>query len=313
MPPLLGFSGNPLRTKDDLLTSVHSLLEPLRRYFSPGNARVKIPVHSGAHFDDAAAQLEGYARPLWAVAALLADPHAATKGDLLKPWIDGLRNGVDPSHPEYSGDVGDWDQRMVEAEIISYSLLTAPDAFYAPLPAESKKHLATWLTGLNGKVMPENNWRWFRVLSNLALIKVCGVPRESVWPSMEEDLETLESFYLSEGWSSDGVWRPTARTAEEEAAGTSAVRGRHADYYSGSFAIQFSQMLYSKFADDLDPQRAALFKERARMFIRQFWTYFDKDGMSSRGYGPSAAPPSLHHYSFSYTRRGDSVREVPYL
>lgn len=280
MPPLKGFSDNPLRTKEHVALAAESLLRPLLPYFSPGQSRIKFPIDSGAHFDDVAAQLEGFARPLWLVAAFLSDSEY-TNTSSLQPWINGVRIGIDPSHEEYWGDIGDWDQRMVEAEILSFGLLAAPEAFYTPLTDESKKHLIAWLMGLNGKVMPENNWRWFRVLSNLALIKVCGVPRESVWTYIEQDLETVDKFYLGEGWSADGVWRPATQNPEEEGQGPNVPRGRHADYYSGSFAIQFSQMLYSKFADDLDPERAALFRDRARAFIRQFWTYFDKDGMHS--------------------------------
>jgi hypothetical protein len=167
---------------------------------------------------------------------------------------------------------------MVEAEIISFALLTAPEAFYEPLNANEKVNLANWLKGLNGKVMPENNWRWFRVLANLALIRVCGIDRASLWPFIEKDLETLESFYMTDGWASDGVWRPASDDPREEGTGENAARGRHADYYSGSFAIQFSQMLYAKFASDLDPERCSIFKDRAKLFARTFWTYFDEHG-----------------------------------
>lgn len=285
MPPLRGFSDNPLQSKHDLVLATRALLKPLIEYLSMANARIRLPVASGAHFDEVAADLEGYARPLWAVAALLQSikagdiEDAATAKSLVTPWITGLRNGVDPSHEEYWGPVGDWDQRMVEAEIISFALLTAPEAFYAPLGSQDKTNLVAWLQGLNGKIMPENNWRWFRVLSNLALIKVCGVEKATLWPSVEQDLETLESFYMADGWSSDGFWRPSGTSTAEEGTGVNAARGRHADYYSGSFALQFSQILYSKFASDLDPERCVLFKERAGKFAKTFWTYFDEDGM----------------------------------
>lgn len=282
MPSLPGFSDNPLNTKQDVIEGTKALLTPLLQHFSAGRARIRLPVASGAHFDEVAADLEGYARPLWVVATLLADCRA-NGGDkvsesILEPWITGLRNGIDPSHEEYWGPIGDWDQRMVEAEIISFALLTAPGSFYQPLNAKDKTNLVNWLKGLNGKIMPENNWRWFRVLSNLALIKVCGVERETLWPFVEKDLETLESFYMADGWSSDGFWRPVAENPTEEGTGVNAARGRHGDYYSGSFALQFSQILYSKFAIDIDPEKCSVFRERAKQFTRTFWTYFDEQG-----------------------------------
>ena len=80
---------------------------------------------------------------------------------------------------------------------------------------------------------------------------------------MESDLDQMEQFYLDEGWAADGIWNEN---------------GRQADYYSGSFAIQFSQLLYSKMAEDLDPSRCAKFRDRATKFATSFWRYFDSNG-----------------------------------
>jgi hypothetical protein len=164
MPPLPGFSDNAFRTRDDWVRGTVALLKPLRKYFSPAKARVHVPIGTGAHFDEIAAQHEGFARPLWAVGALLAgsaggqlDPELH---EVLQPWIDGFASGPDPDHEEYWGDIVDSDQRMVEAEIISYALLAAPEALYDPLSDAQKGHWVRWLRSLKGKTMPENNWRW---------------------------------------------------------------------------------------------------------------------------------------------------------
>ncbi|KAF5724959.1 hypothetical protein FMUND_304 [Fusarium mundagurra] len=47
---------------------------------------------------------------------------------------------------------------------------------------------------------------------------------------MDADFELLDQFYLGEEWSSDGVWGDDKKQV---------------DYYSGSFAIQFAQLLRS--------------------------------------------------------------------
>ncbi|KAJ4148535.1 hypothetical protein LMH87_003000 [Akanthomyces muscarius] len=284
MPPLPGFSDNGFFSRGEAVAASKALLKPLVPYFSDGKARIKLPVTSGAHFDDTAAELEGYARPLWVVATLLAaQERNAGENDteassLLQNWVHGLQNGVNPLHPDFWGDIGDWDQRMVEAEVLSFALLSAPESFYEPLSETAKANLKAWLQGLNGKIMPENNWRWFRVFSNLALIKVCGGEKDAYWPLINEDLNTLNKFYIDEGWSSDGIWRPAAADAKDEGTGENAARGRHADYYSGSFAIQFSQILYAKFAADIDPERCNVFKKRAYEFVQSFWAYFDTCG-----------------------------------
>ncbi|KAF3308892.1 hypothetical protein TWF173_000627 [Orbilia oligospora] len=50
------------------------------------------------------------------------------------------------------------------------------------------------------------------------------------------------------------------------------------DYYSGSFAIQYLQLLYAKIAGGVDPVRAEKFKERARLYALNFVHYFHEDG-----------------------------------
>ncbi|KAJ4983812.1 hypothetical protein SVAN01_10675 [Stagonosporopsis vannaccii] len=265
MPPLTGFSDNAFSTYQDFKLSATSLLRALKPYQSPGGARIKLPLATGTHFDDIAAQLEGFARALWAVGALLYSRSATTEehDELLRPYIDGLANGTDPEHPEYWGPVVLRDQRMVEMEIISYALLAAPNALFHSQTSEAKHNITEWLKTINGKDFPTTNWLWFRVMTNLALVKVCELPSKEVIDAMKDDLDLLERFYLGSGWAADGLW------SEE---------GRQADYYSGSFAIQFSQLVYAKMAQDFDPERCARFRIRAREFASTFWRYFDSDG-----------------------------------
>ncbi|KAE9372533.1 hypothetical protein N431DRAFT_545155 [Stipitochalara longipes BDJ] len=281
MPPLKGFSDNPFRTREDCIEATWALLAPLKAYKSPMGARIRIPVSTGAHFDEVAAQLEGFARPLWAVGALLTSSKDQSIDPRLQSWVDGLIVGTNPEtqhgiNGEYWGEFQTTDQRMVELEIIGYALLAAPKAFIPPLPAdpsnptvtetknlETRQRIIKYIRAINGKEMPFTNWRWFRIMANLALVKACGVPYEEVKELMDLDHEILQKFYLGNGWAADGFWND---------------QGRQADYYSSSFAIQFSQLLYVKYASDIDPGRCELFKERARLFGDQFFRYFDTDG-----------------------------------
>ncbi|ELQ34685.1 hypothetical protein M0657_005911 [Pyricularia oryzae] len=286
MPPLAGFTDNPWLTRADFLTGTTALLKPLHPFFSPSHARIRLSPATGTHFDETAAQLEGFARPLWAVGALLRGDNSTEDLDsLLQPWITGLAAGTDPEHDEYWGAISPTDQRMVEAEIVSFALLAAPDRLYGALDARSRTNVANWLRGMVGKPMPLNNWRWFRVLSELALIKVCGASggeAELLRREMQADLAVLDGFYRRDGWSADGPWLPAGAEREGRGKGRRVDEevgaGRQVDYYSGSFAIQFSQLLYVRFAADLDPERAEVYKQRARDFGSEFWRYFDADG-----------------------------------
>ncbi|KAL6709032.1 hypothetical protein ACN47E_002159 [Coniothyrium glycines] len=265
MPPLHRFSDNSFETYADFQAASVALLDSLKPYQSRGGARIRLPLQTGTHFDDVAAQLEGFARPLWAVGALLHDQSEVPESlrDLIGPYITGLANGTDPQHPEFWGPVVLRDQRMVEMEIISFALLSAPDAMFHNQSEKSKKNITAWLKTINGKDFPTTNWLWFRVMTNLALIKVCGVPAIEVLDAMKADLDLMEQFYLGQGWAADGTWSDD---------------GRQADYYSGSFAIQFSQLIYAKVANDLDPERCERFRSRAREFAMSFWRYFDANG-----------------------------------
>ncbi|KAL3422776.1 hypothetical protein PVAG01_06932 [Phlyctema vagabunda] len=278
MPPLPGFSDNLFKTRDDCVKATEVILSALEPYKSSKGARISLPVESGTHFDEVAAQLEGFARPLWGVGALLAQGQA---NEDLKSYALGLAAGTNPDNEqgpngEYWGDIKDMDQRMVEMEIVSYAVLTAPEAFLPPLPQdfacptseelsniESRQKIIAYLRSINDKQMPLTNWLWFRVMTNLALVKSCGIPYNELKSSMNADLDTLDTFYMGNGWASDGPWTD---------------QGRQADYYSGSFAIHFSQLLYAKFAEDIDPNRCSIFKTRARDFASNFWRYFDENG-----------------------------------
>ncbi|KAH8893634.1 hypothetical protein GQ53DRAFT_684108 [Thozetella sp. PMI_491] len=284
MPGLLGFSDNPLVTRNDVVRASKALIAPLLPHFSPARARVRVPVSIGTHFDETAAQLEGFARPLFVVGALL---HAGEPiNDLLRPWVDGFSAGTDPDHPEYWGDIQDKDQRMVEAEMVAFGLLAAPrEVLWDQFDERTKFNVAQWLRRLRGRDIHTSNWLWFRVMSSIALIKVCGVDHEELRAQMDTDLKQLDAMYLQDGWSSDGIWpdgdavfATEVALFEETGKRNQRFWSRQADYYSGSFAIQFSQLLYVKFASDLDPARAAKYRQQARDFGSQFWRYFDYEG-----------------------------------
>jgi hypothetical protein len=106
--------------------------------------------------------------------------------------------------------------------------------------------------------MPNTNWLWFRVFANLGLAKN-GAKYDA--ERMEKDLNHLDTFYRGDGWSNDG---PTGYT--------------QMDSYSGSFAIQYLQLLYAKINGKADPKRAELFKQRARTFALDAVHYYDEAG-----------------------------------
>lgn len=140
--------------------------------------------------------------------------------------------------------------------------------------AKAKSNIAAFLQTCIGKPMPDTNWLWFRVFANLALRNIGSSHFDP--DQMERDLLRLEEFQLpphaptgdaegSAGWSRDGP-----------------EGVMQLDYYSGSFAIHTSQLIYAKLADKTDPERAERYRERAREFVKDLIYYFDDEGVSIR-------------------------------
>jgi len=242
--------GNPLLTRADVEKGLRDLFEPLLPYFSAGGARVRLD-GAAAHFDRAAADLEGFARPLWGLTPLAAGGAEFDHWDLYR---QGLANGTDPDHPEYWGEVNATDQRMVELAAIGFTLRLLPHLVWEPLPQRAKENLAAYLKHARQFDYADNNWKFFRILVDLGL-EQCGVEFDRTLT--EKYLEELEGFYIGDGWYRDG-------------------NVRRLDHYI-PFAMHFYGLIYSRLAKG-DESRAAAYRERARLFARDIQHWFDEDG-----------------------------------
>ncbi|MEU6253975.1 DUF2264 domain-containing protein [Streptomyces sp. NPDC047043] len=232
--------------RDQLQEELGQLVAPVVPHFSAGRARVRLGVNTAIH-DDTAAELESFARPLWGLAPLAAGKGEVPHADL---WVRGLASGSDPDHPEYWGEPGDHDQRIVEMAAIGFALALAPEAFWDPLTGRERDRLARWLLSALPRETADNNWHFFPVLIGLGLHRV-GVPHDH--SAIRTRLERLETFWLGDGWYSDG---PTERR----------------DYYV-PWAMHFYGLLYAQLAENGDR-----FRERAARFAHDFRHWFADDG-----------------------------------
>jgi hypothetical protein len=132
--PVHPFCTNPLRSRQDVVDAVASLLDPLEAGTSPLSALIRIGF-TGTRFDEIAAQVEGFARPLWGLAPLLS---GGSKYEGTGRFVQGLVNGTDPKSSEFWSYMENIDQRMVEACPIGYTLAIAQDQFWKPLTKGTK-------------------------------------------------------------------------------------------------------------------------------------------------------------------------------
>ena len=249
-PSFNPMAGNPLRTRSDVVKAIRDLYQPLLPYYSAGGARIRLDM-AAAHYDRAASDMEGFARPLWGLA-----PLAVGGGAEFVDWElfrKGLANGTDPDHPEYWGAPEFRDQRLVELAPIGFALALIPEILWEPQSSEAKQHIATYLRQAYGQYFGENNWKFFRLIIGLGL-QAIGEP---VDPALAKDaLRGIEQLYLDDGWYRDGPVR-------------------RADYYV-SFAMHFYGLLYGRLGGD--EQQAKIYQQRAAAFAPQFLRWFSGEG-----------------------------------
>jgi hypothetical protein len=245
------FAGNLLRSRADVVKALHDSFSPLLPFFvKGGGARVRLDA-AAAHFDRAAADFEGFARPLWGLVPL------AKGGEAFAHWQmyrDGLANGMDPAHPDYLGPTGPHDQRLVELAVIGFALRLCPKIFWEPLDDRAKTNVADYLLQARRFDYADNNWKFFRVLVDLGLKHVSVPFDESL---TEAYLDEIDAFYIGDGWYRDG-------------------NVRRIDHYI-AFAMHYYGLIYAALAKPGDP-RAARFRERARLFAQDFRHWFADDG-----------------------------------
>lgn len=244
-----------LNSKQDFTRLARRILDPLLPSYSAGGARLHLG-ETGASYDRTAIELEAFSRPLWALGPFWQGGGRAP--EFQRIYQAGLANGPDPDHPEYWGDTKDYDQCFVEMAAIACAILEVPETVWEPLTPEARANLAAWLGSINRHQLPNCNWLFFRVLVNLAL-RAVNMPWDP--DLLEEDLQAVDSWYIGDGWYSDG---------------STAVKPQR-DYYV-PWALQYYGVLYSVFAADTDPERAECFRQRALEFGRQFLYWFDADG-----------------------------------
>lgn len=243
-----------LHSKEDFQKLLMEIIRPVIPYYTEEKAGIDLGV-TATTYEQITIRLEAFSRILWGLVPFWA---GGGKDDVFEEiYRKGLTAGTNPESKEYWGGFHAFDQRFVEMAAMAYGLILSPDILWEPLSEKEKDNLANWLYGINEYELPICNWVLFAVLVNIALKKL---GRKYDAKKLEKYLAGADSFYLGDGWYQDGD-------------------SGQKDYYI-SFAIHFYSLFYARVMEEDDPERCALYKERAKIFAKQFIYWFDENGAS---------------------------------
>lgn len=250
-----------LQTRGDVVSMFLDTIRPLKPLFSDGKSFLKLG-NTGVHYGEKAARMEGMARLLWGLGPLwsgnnenLPYEQQAEIEEWLKQYQEGISNGTNPNHEEYWGDLCNKDQKMVEMAALVFSIAINQDKLWNNFSFQEKQNLYKWLNQINFYDMPQNNWRFFRILTNMTF-QLLELPWSE--EKMQEDFNIIESSYVGDGWYYDG-------------------NPGQIDYYI-AFAIHYYALIYAHLMKYKEPERCRTLIERSTKFYGDFVYWFANNG-----------------------------------
>ena len=242
---------NPLTSREEVQRLVNDMLNAVAPWFKKDASRIDL-ANFTAHYGQRVASMEAFSRLLWGVTPLLA---GGSEPQHFSFYLQAIKNGTNPHHADYWGDVGPYDQRIVEMAAYGLLLALAGETVLAHFTETEKENLWRWLKQCETQDIPDNNWHFFPILVQVGF-HYCGMPTNP--QALEAHFAAMEHYYLGDGWYSDGPGRPR-------------------DYYI-SMGFHFYGLIYAKLMAGVDPQRCATLRERAARFSSDFIHFFAEDG-----------------------------------
>ncbi len=238
--------------KQNLNQVLQLLIQPAANFASPQHSGLKLGTTS-ALCPESVAQMEGLSRLFWGIFPSLAGD-AETPLDL-STLLNAIKQGTDPTHPQYWGDIGYIDQRAVEAAVYGFGFCLVPEQIESLLDENTLNNLITWLNQTIDCEVADSNWRFFPILIQVGLMRL---GREYDRECIDNHFAQIEKMYLGNGWYCDGPGRPK-------------------DYYI-SMGFHFYSLLYVKFMAQVDPERCQILLQRAEQFSHDYIRFFAPQG-----------------------------------
>jgi hypothetical protein len=221
-------------------------------YASKNRGRITYPGVSGTR-GSIVEGLEGFSRSSILICSwiksgrgIVVNLEGNSQVNLKDHFFRGLMAGTKKTSSEYWGDISDYDQRIVESADLAISIWMLKDYLKKELSKEDIEAILTWLDQVNGKKIYDGNWILFRIISNMVLT---DFGFKSYQKHIKDDYEKFKSFYVGDGWFTDG-------------------KGGPVDYYN---VWQMQYMLF--WISEIDPNFDAIFLNSAMQLFSKKYKY----------------------------------------
>lgn len=232
-----------MKSREDIIEWMQSMLIDHDAY--SGN--------TGSAYSNDIRVFEDFSRPLWGIFSIIASKDNSMD---IKKYINRIRQGINPGSPLYFKKATTKTRQIaVEMAVYGFGLAYCGQELLKYLDSEEIEQLVDWLNSINEIEIPEGNWIFFVVLVNIGLKKNNLNYNEE---KLQLALDKLETFYLGDGWYSDGM-------------------GEQRDYYI-PFALHFYGLLYSMLLPEGKEKQK--YQDRASSFAKDFIYWFDGEGRS---------------------------------
>jgi hypothetical protein len=221
----------------------------VRPYGSEGHARIDLPgraSRSGRRSDG----LEGFARTFLLAGFRLAmsgqdDPHGHAEW-----YAAGLAAGTDPASDERWPSFAETGQAKVECASIAIALHESRPWIWDRLDDRTRRNVVAWMSEFLGAPTPDNNWTWFRAVTEAFLRSVGGPWRTD---DIAHAVVRTDAWYAGDGWYSDGA--------------TVDGRLRNVDHYNG-WAMHFYPLWYCRVSGpDAEPGLLDTYRARLSRYL----------------------------------------------
>lgn len=190
------------------VNNLYKIVYPVIHNMAEGTLKQNLPLELGPQYYlpvKKVTYLEAVGRTMAGVAPWLALPDDETaEGNMRKQLrnelLKGLRNAVDPSHPDYLNFRTEG-QPIVDAAFVAHAFLRAPKALWEPLDSLTKRRFIEEFKSLRNRKAAYSNWLLFAALTEGFLLQI----GEQYDPArIDFAVRKMKEWYVGDGWYSDG-------------------------------------------------------------------------------------------------------------